>query len=278
MLAFAWHIIRFIWRIIQTGLLIYSVLSVMALIQMGLNFGIGKPLTALLDLYHTIASFIGMLLHPIVEPFVLSVARLLNIRLPYNPWWVHLFIPMSLYLLTIGLAIRVGHKREMAGIVLAVVGAIVAFVSSLAASAWPLDSVSPEPALLIGIGFVVFLFLCVTWHSLFIAPQGTRRRTFWRFALAYPLFNVIIVLFVVWGSGNLRAIGYSVPGAIQVLTMAFLMASRDICAGAYGATFERPPQVPWLKHFVNYTTTFQGARTLGVIVAAVLILALGRGV
>jgi hypothetical protein len=258
--------------------LLFGAISVLLLIQEGLELGVGAPLVRLLNYYKAALDFFLSWADPLVARFIEVLKSLAFIDLHLNPWWKYLFVPMWLYFFTAALTALNVHHSVTYFIFYVTAGAVVAVTLSAAASTMPLSTVSSFPVLIIAVGFVVFEFAGNVWVTLFrpLLSQG-RWMQFLLGLAAYPLVDAVIATVVISVSIKSAREGYPMPAIAQVLCIVVLMAFRNITASFSGATFERKPRLGRRRTFVGYGTFVHGRRVLIAICGAILFAVLGRG-
>lgn len=272
-----------VWKLNSIISLIFSALSVVLLIKEGLDVGVGAPLLRLLHYYKSLIDFLLTWADNPLRDFIGLLKSFVLMNFHFNIWWKYLFIPMWLYFFSSAMTALTMTSLTMTHRILYCIfdvatGGSIALISSVAASALPLDTASARPVLIISAGFVAFGFGDICWHTAFLTPVGANRlnKFLWFFA-AYPLANFIIAVVVVTISSILAQSGYLVPAVAQLLCIVVLMALRNLAAAAYGATFERMQGETWRTKFAGYATGVHGRRVLIVIFAAILFLLLSRG-
>ena len=256
------------------GQLIYVLFNAIAwisVIQCSLEWGPIRPLQALVDKYREISNFAALLLRPLIH-YILVEWFLVEV--PFNNWWVQLFLPLSLYSGSIAYGVWRAHKRKRWAVTLLASFLLISLLSSLLASIWPLDESSGQSVLIVSLGLVMISIVAIVYHAIVVAPtlippEG-RRRNFLRFSAFYPGLNLCIAIGVVL-SAYLSDIflEWEVPSVVQLGTIVSVMSLRDIAGGVYGATCERSPSESWWVSFWAYATTVQGARNLAVLLVVV---------
>jgi len=265
-----------IWKVNSIIGLFFSALSVVLLIQEGLEVGVVAPLHRLLDYYKAALDFLLSWADPFVARFVETIKSLVLVNLQFNPWWKYLFVPMWLYFCAAAVTTLSAQRSIPYAIFDATIGAVIALASSATASTMPINTASSIPVFIVALGFVVFGFAEITWHSLFHTPSNQNRWTkLLRFSAAYPLGNAVAAAAVVALSAKSADLGYIIPAVAQLLCIVILMAFRNILAAFYGATFERQPGARWLQSLLAYGTFIHGFRVLIVIFGAILFIILG---
>jgi hypothetical protein len=270
---------KIIWAINSLFGLIFGALSVVLLIQEGLNEGLSAPLVRLLNYYKIVIEFSLTWADPFIKDFVAFLKGWTPIDFQFNPWCKYLFTPMWLYFCASAAAVFKANHRIFYSIFLAIMGTVIGLISCVAASHWPLDTTSILPSLTIVTGFVVFGFGEILWHTAFHTPKGESRSVhFLQFSTVYPVANLVIAVGIVGISLKSAQLGQPIPAIVQVLCIVVLMALRNFAAAFYGATFYRlPGEGSWGTKFKQYATFAHGRRVLAVICAAILFMVLGRG-
>jgi len=266
------------WIAVSFLTFLFGALSIASLIQEGLDVGIAAPLLRLLNYYKkSLDVFLSWADPPIVE-LVQILKNWVHIDWRFNPWWKYLFAPIWLYFSAAAATVLVAQKRIFFFIVDFTFGCVTALGTSVASSAFPLDTSSPIPVIIISAGFVAFGLCEIPWHRGYgILPNQNRSRTLLWFAAAFPLANLIIAIVVVAFSWASASYGYPIPAIAQILFIVVSMALRSLVAAAYGATFLRKSGEDWLRNLLAYGTFKHGWRVLSVIGAAVFFIACGRG-
>jgi hypothetical protein len=257
---------------------LFGAFSIVSLIQEGLNVGIGAPLLRLLDYYRkSLDVFLSWADLPLME-LVQTLTNWIQIDWRLNPWWKYLFAPTWLYFSAAAATVLVAQGRIYFFLVDFISGSVIALSTSVASSAFPLDTSSPIPVIIMSAGFVAFGLCEFPWHRGYgVLPSQSQSRTLFWFAAAYPLANLIIAIVVIALSFASANYGYPIPAIVQVLFIVVSMALRSLAAAIFGATFLRKPGEDWRKNLLSYGTFRHGWWVLSVIGAAVFFIACGRG-
>lgn len=247
-------------------------MSILKAIEDGLKIGLAPVLSDFLKLYEKAVSF-GLFVFDLLIPYVF--------HWPFGLSWKYIFVPMMLYFASAAWGNLVAHNDRRFALFDLAVGFMLAFYSSLAASAYSLDTARLEPVLIIAGAFICFSLADVLYHRFFFSrpPDSSLDKSNFRLLfLAYPITDTVI-------AGATMALAYllsernggAIPMLVQVLFMVVAMAVRNIAGGFYLATFNKKANSNWVRGLSDSGTFFHGLRVLSTLVSAMAIIAASRG-
>lgn len=277
-----------IWGVASVLALITGALSIIALVRHILRSDFVRPLSLVLDYYH---SFLQAILGWADAPLGAAVAKIgstANVNMQLYADWKYVFVLMWLYFSS-DAKINWYQARKLFALCSSILGLILAVAFSAfnnigSAGARLLSSYDLLPIF----GIFLFIFTRTLWVVLFklstpsLNPVGMSRLEILRYCIMNydaPLIATGVIssaLLYNLRSGGLLKSYQEFPSAGLLL---FLVATAvwKICRGIRLAVFDRGPTEGMITRFWRSGSARLGARLLAIIIGAIVFFALNAG-
>lgn len=254
-----------------------NVLSLVSLVEEGLDFGVSAPLDSILKHYEKVVERLLGRTEPYLRYGLERLRDIIGFDLRLFAHWKHFFVPMFFYV-TATSSVNVGRSRYDSAIFTLIWGVPLALASAVASGSVPLDDPRMFPAIPPIIGFMVFQTGQGIWDaSRHRYGDNTWWQSFRYFLKWFVLFDAILgpaaIFIVLWFE-----IGLSNPSVVAFLIFITLLAFRTLGVAAWAAAKDRDVTKTWYQKFKTLGGFHLGIRILGVLVGTLLVFVTDAGI